>query len=309
MAGPLHRSGYGATPAGQPVKPNRPRFCILPLLYCVLVPWAVFCAALWVRSFRLRYLHPGVAHVVEGVIWILALCLQFFALGRQARRIHGEKVDPSWLNFVAVSVLVALVVAMLLGEHNFQANMEPYYDVVTLQTYVDVDPVNARGENLMDAGRLVFKEGSYLDLKHSMGYKDSETWCVAPVTTRHLDDNSTQLAVVDFWAIGKNCCSGSKGGDFKCGSWSTRFAHGGLRLLNEAELPFYRLAVHQAEAAFNLQVQHPIFLYWMPEPIEEVNAYSISGHRLFRHAVTFYFWFQLSLVFLAVLFISQLSSI
>ena len=36
--------------------------------------------------------------------------------------------------------------------------MEPYYDVVTLQTYVDVDPVNARGENLMDAGRLVFKE-------------------------------------------------------------------------------------------------------------------------------------------------------
>lgn len=22
-------------------------------------------------------------------------------------------------------------------------------------------------------------QGSYLDLKHSMGYKDSETWCVA----------------------------------------------------------------------------------------------------------------------------------
>ena len=28
---------------------------------------------------------------------------------------------------------------------------------------------------------------------------------VAPVTTRNLDDNSTQPAVMDFWAIGKNC--------------------------------------------------------------------------------------------------------
>lgn len=305
MAGPFQKD-YGAT-AGQPVKPNRPRFCLLPLLYCVLVPWAVFCAVFWVRSFHLRYLHPAIAHVLEAVIWILALCLQFFALGRQARRIGGEKVSPSWINFVSVTVLFALLVATILGEYNYQDNMQPYYDVASLQTYKDIDPVNARGENLMDAGRLVFSEGSHLDLKHSMGYKDSETWCVAPVTTRNLDDNSTQPAVMDFWAIGKNCCSGSKGGDFKCGSWSSHFAHGGLRLLNDAELPFYRLAVHQAEAAFNLQVQHPIFLYWMPEPIEEVNAYSISGHRLFRHAVFIYFWFQVFLVFLAVLFISQVS--
>eukprot|EP00438_Fugacium_kawagutii_P026161 Skav214401 [mRNA] locus=scaffold4736:15173:28145:- [translate_table: standard] len=185
--------------------------------------------------------------------------------------------------------------------------MEPYYDVVTFQTYVNIDPVNARGENLMDAGRLVFKEGSYLDLNHSMGYTDSETWCVAPVTTRRLDDKSTDVAVVDFWAIGKNCCSGSKGGDFKCGSWSSHLAHGGLRLLNDEELSYYRLAVHQAQAAFNLQVQHPIFLYWMPEPIEEVDAYKTSGERLFHHSVIFHFWFQVSLVMFAMLFLSQLS--
>lgn len=28
---------------------------------------------------------------------------------------------------------------------------------------------------------------------------------MAPVTTRRLDDKSTDVAVVDFWAIGKNC--------------------------------------------------------------------------------------------------------
>ena len=47
--------------------------------------------------------------------------------------------------------------------------MEPYYDVVTFQTYVDVDPVNARGENLMDAGRLVFKEAGEVCILQSLG--------------------------------------------------------------------------------------------------------------------------------------------
>eukprot|EP00913_Durusdinium_trenchii_P007508 g7057.t1 len=221
---------YGGATALSQAKPNRPRFLVLPLVYCILVPWAVFAMVLWVRSFRLRFSHPEIAFTVEVVIWILALCLQFLALGRQARRLRGEAVDASWLNFVAASVLL--------------------------------------GENLMDAGRMVFTKASYLDLKHSMGYMDSETWCVAPVVTRDLDQNSTQL-VADFWAIGKNCCAGSKGGDFKCGSWSSHIAHGGLRLLNDAELSNYRLAVHQAASAFHIQVHHPIFLYWMPEPIEE----------------------------------------
>ncbi|CAK9041549.1 unnamed protein product [Durusdinium trenchii] len=297
---------YGGATALSQAKPNRPRFLVLPLVYCILVPWAVFAMVLWVRSFRLRFSHPEIAFTVEVVIWILALCLQFLALGRQARRLRGEAVDASWLNFVAASVLLWLAVATMLGEYNYKANMEPYYDIAALQTYVDIDPVNARGENLMDAGRMVFTKASYLDLKHSMGYMDSETWCVAPVVTRDLDQNSTQL-VADFWAIGKNCCAGSKGGDFKCGSWSSHIAHGGLRLLNDAELSNYRLAVHQAASAFHIQVHHPIFLYWMPEPIEEVDAYSRSGHRLFHCAVQTTFWIQASLVFLAVFFISKLA--
>ncbi|CAJ1341139.1 unnamed protein product [Effrenium voratum] len=297
---------YGSIPLDQ-AKPNRPRLLILPLGYCILVPWAIFSAALWVRSFHIHYLHPTAALVLEVMAWLFAVCLAFFALGRQARRLKGEAVDASWINFMALSLLLALVTAGILGEYNFKVNMEPYYDVVTLQTYTDIDPVNARGEKLLDAGRIVFTKASHLDINRSMGYMDTETWCVAPVTTRSLDANSTEPAVLDFWAIGKNCCSGSTGGDFRCGSWSSHLAHGGLRLLNDDERPLYRLAVHQAEAAYNIQVQHPIFLYWMPEPIEEVDAYSHSGRRFFRVAVLSYLCFQLSLVFMSVLCISKLA--
>ena len=135
-----------------------------------------------------------------------------------------------------------------------------YYDYLLFKLYKYLK------QNLMkhiwSLNRDVSWEGSHLDLKHSMGYKDSETWCaassfewmfvrniqkscsrfrklflvlrsslfplshllsctvtvnghfppcifieVAPVTTRNLDDNSTQPAVMDFWAIGKNCLS------------------------------------------------------------------------------------------------------
>lgn len=43
--------------------------------------------------------------------------------------------------------------------------MEPYYDIAALQTYVDIDPVNARGENLMDAGRMVFTKAIGLNMR------------------------------------------------------------------------------------------------------------------------------------------------
>ncbi|CAE7684842.1 VIII-A [Symbiodinium pilosum] len=119
-------------------------------------------------------------------------------------------------------MILAAICGTLAGEYNYQVNMLPYFDVAMLQTYLDVDPASARGEHLMDAGRIVFSEGSHLDLQHSMGFMDTETWCVAPVTTRNLDGNSTMPAVVDFWAIGKNCCTGSTGGDFRCGSLLTQ---------------------------------------------------------------------------------------
>ena len=44
---------------------------------------------------------------------------------------------------------------------------------------------------------------------------------VAPVTTRNLDGNSTMPAVVDFWAIGKNCFQIEL--DFsRCAQWTQK---------------------------------------------------------------------------------------
>lgn len=299
---------YGSIPlhSGQ-AKPNRPRFNLCPLTCCLFGPWMVFVVILLVRSFKMRHKHLAFANTLTAAAWLFTLCVGFFALDRAARKLRGEVQPASWMSFTALTMLLAALCGTLAGEYNYQVNMLPYLDVAMLQTYLNVDPVNARGEHLMDAGRIVFTKASHLDIKHSMGFMDTDVWCVAPVTTLDLDGNSTVPAVVDFWAIGKNCCAGSAGGDFRCGSWSDRFAHGGLRLLDEAERPFYRLAVQQAEAAFKLQVLHPIFLHWMPEPVEEVEAYRKGGHRFFQIAVMSYFCFHFTLVFAAVFFVNKVA--
>merc|ERR1719160_616815 len=99
---------------------------------------------------------------------------------------------------------------------NFHSNLEPYYDVTNLNTYPAVDPSRMRGVQLMDAGRIMFTRGSKLDIERSMGFRNKETYCVAPIVSgadpQHMDR-------YDFWAVGVGCCSGYSPGskaDFSC---------------------------------------------------------------------------------------------
>ena len=57
------------------------------------------------------------------------------------------------------------------------------------------------------------------------------------------------LESYDFWAVGLNCCS-SNTGDYRCGEFSNPAAQSGLRLMDQREADFFRLAVQQAEASY-----------------------------------------------------------
>merc|ERR1719240_914960 len=125
---------------------------------------------------------------------------------------------------------------------NFTFNYQPYYDVMNLESYPNVDPSQMNGQQVMDAGQVGFVSGVTVDTSKSMGFYNLEWYCVAPIIKDKVRTPSH-----DFWAVGTNCCGGPSTAPtkFKCGEYNNPSAQSGLRLMKDSQRPFFRLAVQQ----------------------------------------------------------------
>jgi len=275
------------------VSGQRRNFNFVGICLCVLVPWVLFCGIYSLFSFTCFYSNPSFCYSIFAVISIVVVT---FGLASLLKTLRNNE-PPSWNIFLFLSCAVACAAGFIFGMYNFSQNMQPYYDVAGMNVYPAVDPANVLGQQIMDSGHMVFTPASHLDLQKSMGFKNKDVYCVAPIAV----GNQT-LATYDFWAVGINCCSG-QGADFACGEYSNPSAHSGLRLMHEDQRPYFRLAVQQAEAAYNIKANHPVFLNWMQDPTAEINAYQDAGFKLFVFAVFTYFGVQLvSVLFIMVAF-------
>lgn len=270
------------------------------------------------QSFSLHYSDPGTCKLLcFGVLAFVAL-LGWFTFRVWWKRDEGTQ-DPKWYAFLFVMSTLAWVFAFVFGDKNFSTNMSPYFDITSLNVYPNVDPAVYRGQQLMDAGRIVFVPGSHLDLSKSMGFRNLDTYCVAPIT-RALDHvaaavgtNDTATVAVatdvtyDFWAVGLNCCSGHQP-DFHCGEYNNVNARSGLRLMRDDQRAYFRLAVQQAEAAYGIRAPHPIFMYWMQDPHSEINAYQDDAYKFWLVGLGAFFAFQLLMLIIATVVFSKMSS-
>mmetsp|Transcript_49463 Transcript_49463/g.108022 ORF Transcript_49463/g.108022 Transcript_49463/m.108022 type:complete len:290 (+) Transcript_49463:159-1028(+) len=287
-----------AIPTGkQMLRPTeRRRLNLVAIMMNTVLPWVVFCVLFAVLSFSFHYRHPTWAWALVVVAYVMVFLL---ALYTWRWRRKGD--SPEWLTYSVVALLVAITVAALLGDMNFWYNMQPFYDVENLNTYPDVDPARNRGQQRMDAGRVYFVEGSALDPTKSMAFKNIDTYCVAPI----VRDTGAKLVTYDFWAVGINCCSAAPG-SFRCGQYSNPKARAGLRLMRDDERPFYRLAVQQAEAAYKIAAAHPLFFFWMEDPVEEMRMYRDTGFKYYLLGIFFYFGLNLLAVVGAVVGFSKM---
>jgi hypothetical protein len=110
--------------------------------------------------------------------------------------------------------------------------------------------------------------------------------------------NQTEAAVstqrtYDYWAVGTNCCSHHLF-DFDCGEWNNPAAHSGLRVLDETSRSYYMLAVQQAAAAYDIPVEHPVFMYWVQRPQDQILGYKAESY--FSLGIGTFYTFFLSLL-------------
>jgi hypothetical protein len=281
-------------------KGQRRRMNIVAICLNIFMPWALFSIIFAVMSFSLHYQHPWLVYflLAFGMVLVLIACALAFRAWKKKRDGFSDR-EPTWFMFAAISLAIALCLAVVFGDMNYWYNMQPFYDIENLNTYPSVDPSRDKGQQLMDAGRVYFKDGSKLDLAKSMAFKNLDLYCVAPIV---LGD--AKLTSYDFWAVGVNCCSGTQA-DFRCGEHNNPHAKSGLRLMKDDQRPFYRLAVQQAESAYLIKAEHPLFFVWMQDPIAQVNAYRDDGFKYYLLGIFTHLAFSVFVVVCAVVAFSK----
>lgn len=257
-----------------------------PLLLALLLPWAVFVLCFAMAGFIFHYAMPLTATLAE--LLVVAVCLQRVFWGwRLWKRGAAEGFYPAYM---AVATLLAAVVGWGMGDFTFYSFMEPSYSAMQMVPYTEVDPsstqlqdgqvVPTSGGRFGDAGKVYFQHDTILDVNRSFSFKLADLYCVAPIKNKLCREPCGQ----DFWAVGKNCCA-EDGSNFTCGDAGSRRAKSGLRLMENTDVPFYRLAVLQAASKFKMISQHPVFFHWLEDPVAELHSWQRQGFRRFALAM------------------------
>jgi hypothetical protein len=261
-------------------------------------------------SFNLHYSRPWLCYSLVGAGLILVAASGWFAAHPPVKKgmIFEDVPEPSWLTFLFLTMLTAWILGALLGNLNFWTNMQPYYDYRNLNAYFGVDPSQMRGQQVMDAGRVNFVNTSMIDLRRSMGFKNMDTYCVAPITVRSdnpLNPLAVPLSNYEFWAVGLECCS-SNAADFHCGDYGDLAAHSGLRLLKDGQRDYFRLAVREAEATYGIKADHPLFFFWSRDATQEMASFQEEGYKYYVIGMLVHFGWQIFAVGLAAIGFSKM---
>jgi hypothetical protein len=212
------------------------------------------------------------------LFWLITVCVAI------NRRKHDP--EPTWFIFFSIMVGVAIFSAILLGDYIYNNYSFAYFQVHDLKVISNLDASREHGQNVMDAGMFYFAEGNKIDAMRAWHFKQKTVYCVAPITKGYPSVPETQS--FDFWAVGKDCCSLSAS-DFRCGAYNNPLARGGIRLMNDHDQAFYRLAVEQASALYGIKATHPVFFEWSLDPKTDMADLHQHGFHRYLAYVAFAF--------------------
>lgn len=262
------------------------------IVQALLLPCCIFTGTAVMLSFSLQRDHQGLAAFVLMCGFLVATAFAIKAgHAAVALRRHGlaappavtsEQMhtphEPTWFTFLAAACFVAWLAGIILGSANYSARMLPYYDLASMGIARDVDPGHAGAKQYLDVSRIIFQEGVRVAEEYSLGYKDTTTYCVAPIVGKG-GLNSTGVMSYDYWAVGIDCCEPVPPARFWCGNadLTDPLAHAGVRWMFQTQDEYFRLAIEQAEAEYGYRARSPMLLTWTEDPIEDVEALRRSG--------------------------------
>lgn len=244
---------------------------IVPIYMNLFVPWGVFVICCGVTSFHLIYSQPMFAGMLIAFIFIVWLASIYVAI--RARKTHPE---PTWFTYAAIMLGISIISGTCCGLHTYMHISKRYYRLKDLKILHQVDTGKERGQSIVDAGIVYFAQSNQLDRNKSWHFSHRSLYCVAPI-----DNNWTrfvlQTKTYDFWAVGKDCCS-MISSNFQCDASEISSARSAIRIFDDDDsIPYYRLAVQQTEALYNIVAAHPIFFKWSKDALAEVEGWKLRA--------------------------------
>ncbi|CAE7844128.1 unnamed protein product [Symbiodinium necroappetens] len=178
--------------------------------------------------------------------------------------------------------------------------MQPYFEAESLAMVTNVDTRKASGGQFLDMGALEFAPRTDVNESLTMGYKDGNLYCVAPIVTSG-GVNATAPAFFEFWAVGVNCCDPFEPKLFACGEPNDDQVRGGFRLTDTSLVPQYRKAIQMAQEEYHIRSgANPIFLHWTGDPVKKTEQQFRDGEAAFWKFCWVYLAVSAVLAFLAV---------
>lgn len=226
-----------------------------------------------------------------------------------ARYFRQERKSIRMWLVVFTMTAIGTVLGCIFGEATYFENILKHYTYEDMASYTNIDPSGDQGGAFMDAGRVYFKEGTYVPDYRALAFKNMDTYCIAPIIRQPLDSSVEASATIsgftlppsgtiDWWAVGTNCC-GEDGNSFTCGSVANAKARSGLRLLDETAQKNYLIAVQEWVGTTGLPARHPLFFTWTVDPYSDMkdlytNAWSSFWRTLMLYSIcavfgTFFF--------------------
>lgn len=291
-------SSYGAAAREVMFVPAPMQWSDWAALYLAfLVPSGIFVGTNWLLHSSLRYAHGELTWFVVCLSALVIVVGGFVAYSMTARQRSRQGLfkRPSWYLFLLVTASCALILAMILGEEIYSNGMLLFYELSSLDAYDAVDPTEVRPGQMLDAGTVGFTDTSTFVARMTAEFHNGDTYCVAPITAV-WNNSLVPLALYEFWAVGINCCNASAS-DFRC---YEQDSHAGLRMLNPALIPSFKLAVREAQVQYQIKSSHPIFVYLVSDPSASINGMQADSSRKFEKEVYVHMVCQ----FLAVLFVT-----
>lgn len=295
---------------------RRGPFSCVAVIVGILWPLFMFVTVYWLMSFSLRHFRETLA-LTLGPALSFFLCLLHFG-NTYVRFMKGEPTRGLWA--LVVTLWSAFILGIILGDINYHSYASIYYQYQDLLSYPNLDPDMDRGQTYMDSGIVYFKESTYVASTKAVAFQSTAIYCAAPIIRNPLENQEGSVAVetegpivpptsgtVDWWAVGINCCDPA-GNGFTCGEVGNPMARAGIRMLREDARPFFLMAVQEWDSQYKLPSKHPLFFYWVQDPLTQIDGYLINAKNSFFTATTYFFVFTTFITFF-VMYILDLFSI